>query len=345
MIAQIVESVRPVQLQPRSVVLVVSGAQVDGAGRAGGQAARRAAGAVRRRPDSHAGADRQSACGPTDLATAQDGGGGDQAPHRRATGPRTRADVRHPAAGRERRVPPRVRRAAAPDAPRRRTAGPHAGHPAGGAAAQAPRPGEIDLRKTLRKSMSTGGVPIDVVLRKPRPARPELVVLCDVFGFGRRVQPLHAAAGARAAPAVLPGAGIRLHRHHRRGHRSCSAPTPTWPSPCSASPARRASTPATGTPTTATRSCRSWTSTPTCCRRAVRCWCSATAATTTATPRPTCWPTWSTASRHAHWLNPEPQHLWGSGDSAVPRYEDVITMHECRSAKQLAAVIDQLLPV
>ena len=52
-----------------------------------------------------------------------------------------------------------------------------------------------------------------------------------------------------------------------------------------------------------------------------------------------------TASRHAHWLNPEPKHLWGSGDSAVPRYQDVITMHECRSAKQLATVIDQLLPV
>ena len=51
------------------------------------------------------------------------------------------------------------------------------------------------------------------------------------------------------------------------------------------------------------------------------------------------------ASRHAHWLNPEPRHLWGSGDSAVPRYEDVITMHECRSAKQLASVIDALLPV
>uniref|UniRef100_UPI0012DAB054 VWA domain-containing protein n=1 Tax=Mycobacterium avium TaxID=1764 RepID=UPI0012DAB054 len=52
-----------------------------------------------------------------------------------------------------------------------------------------------------------------------------------------------------------------------------------------------------------------------------------------------------TASRHAHWLNPEPKHLWGSGDSAVPRYQEVIPMHECRSAKQLAAVIDQLLPV
>jgi uncharacterized protein with von Willebrand factor type A (vWA) domain len=44
------------------------------------------------------------------------------------------------------------------------------------------RAGAIDLRKTLRKSMSTGGVPINVVLAKPRPARPELVVLCDVSG-------------------------------------------------------------------------------------------------------------------------------------------------------------------
>ena len=51
------------------------------------------------------------------------------------------------------------------------------------------------------------------------------------------------------------------------------------------------------------------------------------------------------ASRHAHWLNPEPRHLWGSGDSAIPRSQDLIPMHECRSAKQLASVIDALLPV
>ena len=51
------------------------------------------------------------------------------------------------------------------------------------------------------------------------------------------------------------------------------------------------------------------------------------------------------SSRHAHWLNPEPRHLWGSGDSAAPKYAETIPMHECRSAKQLAAVIDGLLPV
>lgn len=34
-----------------------------------------------------------------------------------------------------------------------------------------------------------------------------------------------------------------------------------------------------------------------------------------------------------------------SGDSAAPKYRDLIAMHECRAAKQLAAVIDGLLPV
>ena len=172
---------RPLHLQPRPVVLVVSGAQGDGSGRAGGPAAGRPARPARRRPDPHPGADRQSPCRAEDRAAAPDGGERDQAAHRRATRPRPRADVRHPAAGRERRVPARLRRPAAPDA---RVVAPLARMLATRLAARRrrSRAGAIDLRKTLRKSMSTGGVPIDVVLRKPRPARPELVVLCDVSG-------------------------------------------------------------------------------------------------------------------------------------------------------------------
>ncbi|MFE1347429.1 VWA domain-containing protein, partial [Streptomyces sp. NPDC058757] len=42
--------------------------------------------------------------------------------------------------------------------------------------------GEIDLRRTLRSSLSTGGVPVRPVLRRRRPGRPELVLLCDVSG-------------------------------------------------------------------------------------------------------------------------------------------------------------------
>ena len=50
-------------------------------------------------------------------------------------------------------------------------------------------------------------------------------------------------------------------------------------------------------------------------------------------------------ARHAHWLNPEPRRQWGSGDSAALRYADVLPMHECRTAAQLAEVVEALLPV
>jgi uncharacterized protein with von Willebrand factor type A (vWA) domain len=50
-------------------------------------------------------------------------------------------------------------------------------------------------------------------------------------------------------------------------------------------------------------------------------------------------------ARHAHWLNPEPRRQWGSGDSAALRYADLLPMHECRTAAQLADVVEALLPV
>jgi len=40
--------------------------------------------------------------------------------------------------------------------------------------------GHVDLRRTVRHSLSTGGVPMEPVLRHRAPHRPELFVLCDV---------------------------------------------------------------------------------------------------------------------------------------------------------------------
>jgi len=206
------------------------------------------------------------------------------------------------------------------------------------------RRGEIDLRKTLRKSMSTGGVPIDVVLKKPHPARPELVVLCDVSGsvagfshftlmlvsalrqqFSRvrvfafidttdEVTDLFGpdADLAVAVQRITREAGVYTRDGHSDyGHAFVSFLNdfPNVLSP-------RSSLLVLGDGRNNYRN-----------------------------PETDLLAHMVNASRHAHWLNPEPKHLWGSGDSAVPRYEDVITMHECRSAKQLASVIDQLLPV
>lgn len=44
------------------------------------------------------------------------------------------------------------------------------------------RAGRVDLRRTVRRSLQTGGVPVEVATRRARPHRPELVVLCDVSG-------------------------------------------------------------------------------------------------------------------------------------------------------------------
>jgi len=206
------------------------------------------------------------------------------------------------------------------------------------------RAGSIDLRKTLRKSMSTGGVPIDVVLRKPRPARPELVVLCDmsgsvagfshftlllvhalrqqfsrvrVFAFIDTTDEVTHMFGADADLAIViqritrEAAVFTRDGHSDYGNAFVSF-TEEFPGVLSP----RSSLLVLGDGRTNYRN-----------------------------PAADVLAHMVTASRHAHWLNPEPRHLWGSGDSAVPRYEDVITMHECRSAKQLAAVIDRLLPV
>ena len=42
--------------------------------------------------------------------------------------------------------------------------------------------GRLDVRRTLRTSLQTGGIPLDPALRRRHPHRPDVVVLCDVSG-------------------------------------------------------------------------------------------------------------------------------------------------------------------
>jgi len=44
------------------------------------------------------------------------------------------------------------------------------------------RRGPIDLRRTLRATAATGGVPLRLARRTRRPARPDLLALCDLSG-------------------------------------------------------------------------------------------------------------------------------------------------------------------
>ena len=47
----------------------------------------------------------------------------------------------------------------------------------------------LDMRKTIRASMGSGGVPTNPVLRKKRPSKPDLIVLCDVSGSTAQFAP------------------------------------------------------------------------------------------------------------------------------------------------------------
>ena len=47
----------------------------------------------------------------------------------------------------------------------------------------------LDMRRTIRASMGTGGVPVKPVLRRKRPTKPDLIVLCDVSGSTAQFAP------------------------------------------------------------------------------------------------------------------------------------------------------------
>ncbi|MEV0294068.1 VWA domain-containing protein [Nocardia sp. NPDC050710] len=206
------------------------------------------------------------------------------------------------------------------------------------------RRGEIDLRKTLRKSMSTGGVPIDLVNRKPRPGRPELVLLCDisgsVAGFSNFTLLLVSALREQFSRVrifafvdrtdevtrffdphtQLDKAMTRIFTESEvigyDGHSDYGSALSSFARDFPDAVTSRSSLLILGDARTNYRD----PDLPTL-RELVG------------------------VAKHAHWLNPEPQSQWGSGDSAADRYRQVIEMHECRSARQLTEVVSRLLPV
>ncbi|MGY0022210.1 vWA domain-containing protein [Streptomyces sp. YJ-C3] len=205
--------------------------------------------------------------------------------------------------------------------------------------------GHIDLRRTLRGSLSTGGVPMRPVLRRRRPARPELVLLCDVSGsvagFANftmlLVQALHdefskirvfafvnridevtdLIARGTADPEGL-GDRITTQAAVTGWHGSSDYGTALgeFVERYEAAVGPRTSVFVLGDART-----NQMDPNVAALRRIAR------------------------SARRVHWLNPEPRSLWDTGDSAAGAYADVVTMHECRTARQLSALVGRLLPV
>lgn len=206
------------------------------------------------------------------------------------------------------------------------------------------RRGPIDLRRTLRRSMSTGGVPMRPAFKRPRPGRPELVLFCDVSGsvagFSHFTMMLVQALREQFSRIRIfcfvdgcvevtdlfgPGsdlAGVMKEITARSGLIAFDGHSDYG----SALGRFREGWPDVVGPRTSLLVLGD-------------------ARTNYRDPNLTVLGELADRARHVHWLNPEPQAQWGTGDSAARQYGRVVPMHECRTAAQLAGVVSGLLPV
>jgi uncharacterized protein with von Willebrand factor type A (vWA) domain len=75
-----------------------------------------------------------------------------------------------------------------------------------------PQGARLDLRRTLRASLATGGVPLQPAWRRPRRERPKLFIAVDVS----RSMETHAQLFLRIARAFVQAAGARVFVFHTR---------------------------------------------------------------------------------------------------------------------------------
>lgn len=207
------------------------------------------------------------------------------------------------------------------------------------------RRGEVDIRRTLRRSISTGGVPIKPAYRCRRPGRPELVLLCDmsgsVAGFANftllltqalrdQFSKVRAFAFVETTDEVThlvktgaedpAGLATRIHQEAKLtrwdGHSDYSHSLQVFADEWLDAVGPRTSVLILGD-----------------------------ARNNGGDPNLAALRRITGNARHAYWLNPEPRRLWSTGDSLAHEYANVIEMYECRTVHQLSELITRLLPI
>jgi uncharacterized protein with von Willebrand factor type A (vWA) domain len=204
--------------------------------------------------------------------------------------------------------------------------------------------GEIDIRKTLRRSMSTGGVPIRPALRRRSPHRPDLVLLCDlsssVAGFSRfTILLMQAMAGQFRRIRIFGFVNV------------CDEVTDLVLS----APPGSDLTQTLGETARMTRWHRSSDYGSTFADFVDR-YLDAVgprstvlilgdARTNNTEPRLDALAEIVARAKRVDWLNPESPSQWGAGDSVAHLYGQIVDMHECANAAQLRQFVMRLMPV
>lgn len=202
--------------------------------------------------------------------------------------------------------------------------------------------GRIDIRRTLRRSMSTGGVPMHPVFAKPHPARPELVLLCDVSGsvsgfsgftmhlvqaLSSQFSKIRVFAFVNAMDEVTDL--VREDSDDLSDRIARDARITKWHTSSDYGEAfgdfQADYMNAIG-PRTAVLILGD-------------------ARNNNQSPNLPALHAISQRAKRTFWLNPEATMRWGLGDSVAPQYAEVVEMHECCNVDQLAKFITRLLPV
>ncbi|GHF88640.1 hypothetical protein FHX82_001202 [Amycolatopsis bartoniae] len=206
------------------------------------------------------------------------------------------------------------------------------------------RRGQIDLRRTLRRSLATGGVPMRPAMRERRPGRPELVLLCDmsgsVAGFAQFTLQLVQALADQFSK-VRTFAFVEL-TDEITGLVTAGAADPEGLARRILSEAKLTRW---GMSSDYGDSLGSF----------VEGWPDAVGPRTSVLilgdgrtnggdPNLAAVREIAGRAKHVYWLNPEPRSAWGTGDSAALEYARVVPMHECRNLRQLTRLVTELLP-
>ncbi len=206
------------------------------------------------------------------------------------------------------------------------------------------RHGQIDLRRTLRRSLATGGVPMRPAMRTRRPGRPELVLLCDMSGS--------VAGFAQFTLLLVQALADQFSKVRSFAFVGLTDEITPLVSAGTADPdglARRIMTEARltrwGTNSDYGDSFASFVEEwPDVVGPRTSVLILGDGRTNGGDPNLDAVRRIADRARHVYWLNPESRTYWGTGDSAARQYGEIVPMYECRNLRQLTQLVTELLP-
>jgi uncharacterized protein len=205
------------------------------------------------------------------------------------------------------------------------------------------RTGPLDMRRTIRQSLSSGGVPLDPRFKKPHPTKPEIFLVCDISGsvaaFARfTLQLIHAMQSqfSRVRSFVFIDAldevtdffegttdfARAIHRVNTEaevvwvdGHSDYGHAFEQFMGEHSEAVTTKSSIILLGDARNNYHASQSWTLKDLRAR-----------------------------ARHLYWLNPEPRGYWDTGDSILSEYAvHCDGTYECRNLRQLEQFVSEVI--